>query len=240
VQAGGDASPNWWYRDLRARLGERSRPRLTCCTSGAMAPHTAGAIAGSGWSPRPAEKPDSANVSLQIRAEADPHSDDPVLIGSDLMFSAYPAYSLTSEAMFGYVQADVSERPRDLDQASSRPFTKSQRQGSAPQSIRLPRDSSSFFNEAQLASIKTRLKLTPSQQPYWPPLESALRAIQWHRSADKSGHNTQAKSLDLDGEEVQRLRVAASPLVMTLRADQKDEVRTLLQLMGLEQLASHL
>src|ERR1700676_3630419 len=141
----------------------------------------AGGIAGmiSAWSPRPAEKPDSANVPVQIRAEADPHSDDPVRIGSDLMFSAYPAYGLTSGAMFGYVQPDVSERPRDLDgRATSRLPPNSQRQGSTPQSIRVARDTPSFFNEAQLASIKARLKLTPAQQPHWPPVESALRAIQ--------------------------------------------------------------
>jgi len=213
--------------------------KLRWCLAVLAAAGIAGMI--SGWSPRPAEKPDRANVPVQIRAEADPHSDDPVPIGSDLMFSPYPAYGLTSEAMFGYVQADLSERPRELDgRATSTPPPNSQRQGSAPQSIRVARDTSSFFNEAQLASIKARLKLTPAQQPNWPPLESALRAIQWHRSADKSGHNTQAKSLDLDSEEVQKLRVVASPLIMTLRADQKDEVRTLLHLMGLDQIASGL
>jgi hypothetical protein len=208
--------------------------KLRGCLAFLAATGIAGMI--SALSARLAEKSDSANVPVQIRVEAEPHSDDPIRIDTDLMFSASPAYGLTSEAMFGYVQTDLSERPRDLDfRSSSRPPSNSQRQ-----SIRVARDTSTLFNEAQLASIKARLKLTPAQQPYWPPVESALRAIQWHRSADKSGHNTQTKSLDLDGEEIQKLRVAASPLVTTLRADQKDEVRNLLQLIGLEQVASHL
>jgi hypothetical protein len=213
----------------------------TTKTRGCLAVLAASSIAGtiSGWSPRPAEKPESANVPVQNRAEADPQSDDPVRFNSDLMFRTYPAYGLTSEAMFGYVHADLSERPSTQDgRISSRPSSNSQRQGSAPRSIRVARGTSSLFNEAQLASIKARLKLTPAQQPHWPPVETALRAIQWHHSSDKAGHSTQTKGLDLDGEEVQKLRTAATPLVMTLRADQKEEVRTLLQLMGLEQLAS--
>jgi hypothetical protein len=189
------------------------------------------------WGPRAAETADSPTDSAQVRAEEAARSVNSRLIVSNLSFGS-PAYRLTSEAMFGYFHTDVPKLSRTQDgRINSRVLANLQREGAAPQSIRVPRDASNFFNEAQLASIKTRLKLTPAQQPYWPPLESALRAIQWRRSEDKAARNTH-KSLDLDGEQVQRLAAAATPLVMRLRADQKEEVRTLLHLMGMEQLAS--
>jgi len=187
------------------------------------------------WGARQTEK----SFSVQLLAEQDPHPDDPRPATFNLMFTADSAYRLTPEAMFGYVHADLFELPITLNgRASSRAVANAQLQASAPPSIRVARDTSRFFNEAQLASIKARLNLTFAQQPYWPSLEAALRAIHWRRSPDKASRNAQTKSLDFDGEEVQRLTAAAAPLVMSLRADQKDEVRTLLQLMGLEQLAS--
>ena len=43
---------------------------------------------------------------------------------------------------------------------------------------------------------------------------------------------------ELNSEELKRLETAAAPLIATLREDQKEEVRTLTRLMGLEHLAS--
>src|ERR1019366_4088792 len=95
----------------------------------------AGMIAG--WSLRPAEKSDSASdsasVPVQVGAEGDPRSDAQGSIVSTLMFSAQPTYMLTSDAIFGYVHADVSEPPRALDgRASSQALTNPQREGSGP------------------------------------------------------------------------------------------------------------
>lgn len=201
----------------------------------------AGGIAAliAGWSPRQAEKAYSRIVPIQDRSEADPHSGGPISIDSNPMFAEYPNYEVTSATMFGYVHADITDRPRDQDgMASSSLVANSSRQAITHQASRVPRDATNFFNDAQIASIKGRLKLTASQQAYWPALEAALRDIHWRRTADSAGHNTEAKSLDLGGDQIQRLKVAATPLVPTLRADQKDEVRALLQLMGLEQIAS--
>jgi hypothetical protein len=102
-----------------------------------------------------------------------------------------------------------------------------------PSSSRVERDRDRLFNDAQLASIETRLKLSPNQRELWHPVESALRTIRW--SYDRAHKE---RSFDLNGEELKRLNTAADPLIATLRQDQKEEIRTLTRLMGLEQLAS--
>jgi len=103
----------------------------------------------------------------------------------------------------------------------------------ATRSSRVEHDRDSLFNDAQLASIEARLKLNANQRELWRPVETALRAIHW--SHDRSHKE---RSLDLGSEELKRLKTAAMPLITTLREDQKEEIRTLTKLMGLEQLAS--
>jgi hypothetical protein len=106
--------------------------------------------------------------------------------------------------------------------------------------------SGELFNEAQLASIKTRLKLSDYQEQYWPPVESALRAI-GHAAAHGAPPRTTAlgyanesrlAQIDPDGPEVQQLKSAAFPLIMSMNDDQKEQVRILAHVMGLERVAS--
>ena len=40
------------------------------------------------------------------------------------------------------------------------------------------------FNDAQIASVKGRLKLTQEQESYWAPVESALREMSWRHAHD--------------------------------------------------------
>ena len=107
-----------------------------------------------------------------------------------------------------------------------------------------------LFNEAQLASIKTRLKLSDYQEQYWPPVENALRAI-GHAVARNSGTPPKATALgyandtsrlaaqiDPDSDEVQQLKSAAFPLIMSMNDDQKQQVRNIAHVMGLERVAS--
>jgi hypothetical protein len=112
----------------------------------------------------------------------------------------------------------------------------------ATRSSRVEHNRGNLFNDAQLASIKARLKLNANQQELWRPVESALRAIRWSRQeAGLNAHKVRSlelNSLELNSEELKRLETAAAPLIATLREDQKEEVRTLTRLMGLEQLAS--
>ena len=107
---------------------------------------------------------------------------------------------------------------------------------------RARKDSGALFNAAQLASIKSRLRLTPNQEEYWPPVESALRDIGWkatHDDTRKPGSRPNlAATIDPNSDEVQRLKSAAFPLIMSMNEDQKREVRMLAQVMGLQQVAA--
>jgi hypothetical protein len=109
------------------------------------------------------------------------------------------------------------------------------------------KDSGELFNEAQLASIKTRLKLSDYQEQYWPPVENALRAI--GRSVARgtppkttamgyASESRLAAQIDPDSDEVQQLKSAAFPLIMSMNDDQKQQVRNIAHVMGLERVAS--
>jgi hypothetical protein len=92
-----------------------------------------------------------------------------------------------------------------------------------------------LLNEAQIASIKARLKLAAEQEPYWSPVAAALRELAWRHAHERPGSKAEP-SLDRDG--VQRLQLAAAPLLMRLREDQKRELRLLAHIIGLERLVS--
>ena len=91
-----------------------------------------------------------------------------------------------------------------------------------------------LLNDAQIASIKARLKLTPDQERYWPAVEAALRGMAYKVKK----HGGKLASIEADGPEVQQLKSAAIPLIMMLSEQQKDEVRQLVQVMGLQKLAA--
>jgi hypothetical protein len=99
-----------------------------------------------------------------------------------------------------------------------------------------------MLNDAQIASIKTRLHLSPDQEQMWPAVEAALRNIAYAKARDGRRHggadSTDVASLDPYGPEVQGLKSAAFPLIMSFSDEQRSEVRTLAHVMGLDQLAS--
>jgi hypothetical protein len=97
----------------------------------------------------------------------------------------------------------------------------------------------SLLSDGQIAGIKDRLKLSSSQEYYWPGVETALRAVARKINAAKlSNPQANAAQLDPDCEEVQQLKSAAMPLLFQLREDQKEEVRKLARIIGLEKVAS--
>jgi hypothetical protein len=98
-----------------------------------------------------------------------------------------------------------------------------------------------LLSDAQIAGIKERLKLSSSQESYWPAVESALRAVarKIHETRQADPHPASVP-IDPDCSEVQQLKSAAMPLLVQLREDQKREVRTLARLIGLEQVASQI
>lgn len=102
-----------------------------------------------------------------------------------------------------------------------------------------PQKSYALLSDAQIAGIKERLKLDPSQEYYWPGVETALRKVARKLNAEHlSNPQARAAQLDPDCEEVQELKSAAMPLLFQLREDQKDEVRKLARVIGLEKVAA--
>jgi hypothetical protein len=109
---------------------------------------------------------------------------------------------------------------------------------------RITSRSSNVLNDAQIASIKQRLKLTAEQERMWPAVEAALRKIVYTRNAmnpqtraaQSSGSPT--PYIDPSSAEVQQLKSAALPLIMRLNDEQKREVKMLAYVMGLEAVAA--
>jgi hypothetical protein len=102
-----------------------------------------------------------------------------------------------------------------------------------------PQKTYALLSDEQIAGIKERLKLSSSQESYWPAVESALRAVARKIHATRqTTPNTTGMPIDPDAEEVQQLKSAAMPLLFQLREDQKREVRALARLIGLEKVAS--
>lgn len=104
-----------------------------------------------------------------------------------------------------------------------------------------PQKSYALLSDAQIAGIKERLKLSSDQEYYWPAVENALRAVARKIHATRrSDPNANGAPIDPDAAEVQQLKSAAMPLLFQLREDQKQEVRTLARLIGLEKVAAQI
>jgi hypothetical protein len=113
---------------------------------------------------------------------------------------------------------------------------------SPPATHRTANRPSHLLDDVQIASIKERLHLTPDQEAMWPAVEAALRNIAYAKAQQDSRRGsagaTQLASIDPNSNEVQDLKSAAVPLIMSFNDEQKDEVRNLAHVMGLDQLAA--
>jgi ABC-type transporter Mla MlaB component len=104
-----------------------------------------------------------------------------------------------------------------------------------------PQKSYALLSDVQIAGIKERLRLSSDQESYWPAVEKALRAVARKIHATRqTDPNAAGTPIDLDAAEVQQLKSAAMPLLFQLREDQKQEVRTLARLIGLEKVAAQI
>lgn len=160
-------------------------------------------------------------------APAAPAAPEPLQTGAIASEPLRQAYAATPSAAIEGFKADDSVPLRLPPKPKPAPKQAAQK-------------SYALLSDAQIASIKERLKLSPSQENYWPAVESALRAvarkIHATRQADPNGAN--AAVIDPEAEEVQQLKSAAMPLLFQLREDQKREVRSLARLIGLEKVAA--
>lgn len=105
-----------------------------------------------------------------------------------------------------------------------------------------PQKNYSLLSDAQIAGIRDRLKLSSSQEYYWPSVETALRNVVRKISANRLSNPNAPPSAQIDPncDEVQQLKSAAMPLLFQLRDDQKEEVRKLARLIGLEKVAQQI
>ncbi len=162
--------------------------------------------------------------------------DDPELSSAEIVALRFPS---DWEEMASPAQADPSaaqDAAQDIEQQtlSILAFNPDPLGIPGPPTPRAKNQPVTLFNDAQIASIKERLRLTRDQEQYWPKVESALRYIGWRHSRER----TVARVPTLDPDDVERLKVAAVPLIMSLREDQKREVRMLAHVMGLEKIAA--
>jgi len=166
-------------------------------------------------SPRPSLPPQLVTASVQIPAGALAYA------APDAAEPAMPAAQPESASAAPTVAKRAIQPPRPASQSPASP-------------------SNAVLNNAQIASIRERLKLTSYQTQLWPPVESALRDITWQGrdASHKTAANPRGATIDPNSVPVQRLKSAAFPLIMSLSDDQKQEVRTMVRLMGLENLAS--
>ena len=96
--------------------------------------------------------------------------------------------------------------------------------------------SNAVLNDSQIASIRKRLNLTPDQERYWPAVAAELRKMEYKK--DKSAPGTRTASVDLSKVNVEGLKSAGYPLVMSFNDDQRRELKSLTHLLGLESVMS--
>jgi hypothetical protein len=153
---------------------------------------------------------------------------------------AAPATAATSAAPQQVVPAPVPRPLAARPKAELKPDLKSESKAAAANVVRANRPGF-LLNDAQIASIKERLHLSEDQERMWPAVEAALRNIAYARAHDRrqpAGAASAVASLDPDSAEVQGLKSAAVPLLMSFSDEQKNEVKSLAHVMGLDRLAS--
>jgi hypothetical protein len=95
------------------------------------------------------------------------------------------------------------------------------------------------LNDAQIASIKRRLNLTPDQERMWPSVEVALRNLSYAKTGPHKGGHDAAQavaSIDPASPDVQNLKSAAMPLIMSFSGDQMRELQSISRVAGLDKL----
>ena len=173
----------------------------------------------------------AGNVQLRTLPAAfawleDPPWYQPRLIGKNLPPDQAAVFNPTNSES---ASADTLEPPGPERSPPSLPLMSPHRRASGrPDRV---------LNDAQIASIHARLKLTPDQERMWPAVEAALRNIFYVKNA--AGQNPSRDGgpiayVDLYGPEVQQLKSVALPLIMRLSQDQKREVNSLAHVMGLD------
>lgn len=214
---------------------------LTCLlVAGAAA---TGILAHHAW-PEPAPQLAAASPQIQKPVSNEAAKRDRLPVAATLALAAFepqpPAAEATRSLRLAFASTTASiEPPKPVAAAPVNPP-----EAAKPRLVTRPspppQKPYTLLSDAQIATIKERLRLSPDQESYWPAVETALRAVarKIHATREATPHATGAPPIDPDSAEVQQLKSAAMPLLFQLREDQKREVRTLARLIGLEKVAS--
>jgi hypothetical protein len=173
-------------------------------------------------------EPPQTQIQAQVQAQVEPQAQ------TQPQTQAQPQTVLLTEPLRQAYASSASAdnvMPKLADPAAA-PKPKA---ASKPQ----PQKTYALLSDVQIAGIKERLKLSSEQESYWPPVESALRAVARKIHAKRQvDPGATGVPIDPDSEEVQQLKSAAMPLLFQLREDQKSEVRSLARIIGLEKVAA--
>lgn len=94
------------------------------------------------------------------------------------------------------------------------------------------------FTPGEIRRLRAALRLTPEQEPHWPPVEGALQEIGAQQlAAVKAGQDANTA---LGSGTTMKVYWAARPLLNLLREDQKSIIRARAQSMGFGSVASYL
>lgn len=103
------------------------------------------------------------------------------------------------------------------------------------------------LTEGQIAQAKAALRLTPAQARHWPRVAAALRSIARQGAQTETEGSSlvervrhRASSLSSQAAAARRVLAAASPLIRTLDAEQKQSAMMMVRSMGFGHLASRL
>jgi hypothetical protein len=180
-----------------------------------------------------AEMAPSDKVGLRFPADwaetaAEPAAPKVTLASADpaMLFSPQPTYAVNDAANPNMIEAKAA--PAAAAPAAAPP-PKVAVASLMPKPKPKPR-SNAVLNDSQLASIKRRLNLTPEQERYWPAIEAELRKMEYTKS--QGGNRT--ASIDMSKVNVDGLKSAGFPLVMSFSDDQRRELKSLTHLLGLE------
>ncbi|MBK3662377.1 hypothetical protein JJE66_14105 [Bradyrhizobium diazoefficiens] len=169
---------------------------------------------------------------------------DPVQVPPDRLSQAQvlteplrQAFAAATRSDFPISKANVNEAPAAAEAPAAVEAPAKPKVVAKPP----PQKTYSLLSDVQIAGIRDRLKLSSSQEYYWPSVETALRNVVRKISANKlSNPNGPRVPIDPNCDEVQELKSAAMPLLFQLRDDQKEEVRKLARIIGLEKVAQQI
>jgi hypothetical protein len=230
--------------DMRGRSRGISKSVLACIAvlgGAGIGGLAAGLNARTGLSPQPAsstvvaaiaDMAPSDCVNLRFPADwadaaAEPVSKMLALASADgdiSLFTPRPTYAATD------VDAPARLEATPKPPAAAAPAKVALASATAKPVIK-PR-SNLVLNDSQIASIKRRLNLTPEQERYWPAVEAELRKMEYSKKSASGG--SRMASIDMSKVNVEGLKNAGFPLVMSFSDDQRRELKSLAHLLGLE------